>query len=143
MGQIKLVTSTIIIALFTLAIISFAVNFGLDNGTSINLQDDPDFPSTKNNVNDEIDDFYLNINISSDAMAQSTIASQSEATEGGTAFKVSTRNSVSVATKVVKSSFQKIFGSDSQFSILYTAIISILGMMVLLYLYKSWRGNPD
>lgn len=145
MGQIKFITSIILIGLFVIALITFAINFGYDNDTSINLANDSDFVSIRNSIEGNVSTtFYSDVNISSDAMYESTISTQTEATEGGTSFKVGPATALVVVKDVVKAGFTKIFGSDSGFGILLTALGAILGYISIMYIYKAWAGrNPD
>jgi len=144
MGQIQFITSLVLIGLFTIALVSFAINFAEDNGTTISLEDDSDYPSIKDNIEADIDVFYSNANTSSEAMYKSTISSQTEATEGGTAFKVGPSTALSMVQKSIRTAYTKIFGSDSGFGIFLTAFLSLLGFISVLYIYKAWAGrNPD
>lgn len=145
MGQIKFITNLVLIGLFVIAIITFAVNFGYDNDTSINLANDSDFISVQSSLEGNISTtFYSDVNISSDAMHESTISTQTEATEGGTSFKVGAGTALGIAKDAITIGFTKIFGSDSGFGIFLTALGAILGYMSIMYIYKAWAGrNPD
>jgi len=145
MGQIKFITSIILIGLFSIAIVTFAINFGYDNDTSINLADDSDFVGIRDSVEGNVSTtFFSDVNISSEAMYESTISTQTEATEGGTSFKVGPGTALIVAKDVTKAGFTKIFGSDSGFRIFFTALGALLGYISIMYIYKAWAGrNPD
>lgn len=143
MGLIKTTTNFLLLMLFTVAIITFAINFGYDNDTSINLDDDSDFSGLKTNIEEETTTFYSNINTSSQAMAESTISTQTEATEGGTSFKTIPLVIYRQLRNVVSAPFAKIFGSGSGFGILLTILIGIIFLTVAMYIYKAWKGNPD
>lgn len=145
MGQIKFITSIILIGLFVISIVTFAINFGYDNDTSINLANDSDFINIQNSVKGNVSTtFFSDVNISSEAMYESTISTQIEATEGGTPFKVGPGTALTVVKDVTKAGFTKIFGSDSGFGILFTALGAVLGYISIMYIYKAWAGrNPD
>jgi hypothetical protein len=49
-----------------------------------------------------------------------------------------------MAKKSITTAWEKVFGSDSGFGIVFTALISLIGFIVGLYAYKAWVGrNPD
>jgi len=144
MSFIKFTTSTVLIALFAIALITFAANFANDNQASINIGDDSDFSNMNTGMKSDMNTFYSSANTSTDAFSKSTISSQTEASEGGTQFKVTPTNSLSMATRAINGGFKKIFGSDSGFGILFTALIALLGIIAFAYAYKAWVGrNPD
>ncbi len=145
MGQIKFITNIILIGLFVIAIITFAINFGYDNDTSVNLANDSDFINIRTNVKGNISTtFYSDVDTSSEAMYKSTISTQTEATEGGTSFKVGPATALTVVKDTTKAGFTKIFGSDSGFGLLLTTLGAILGYISIMYIYKAWAGrNPD
>ena len=144
MGFIKYTTSIMMIALFCIALITFSVNFAIDNDSTVSLADDEDFSSIKSGLESDVDVFYENVNTSNNAFQKSTISSQTEASEGGTQFKVTPGTSLSMGKRGIAAGWTKIFGSDSGFGVIFTALISILGFIMLLYGYKAWVGrNPD
>jgi len=141
MGQISFVTNMIMAALFCIAIVGFAINFGYDNNSSVNIAQDPDMPQLKSDIQTKVELFYYDANTSSDAMQKSTISTQTESTEGGTSFKVTPANALGTAGKLVTMGYKKIFGSDSGFGIFLTALIAILGFMSALYIWKAWKAG--
>jgi len=142
MGLAKLTITMMMCALFGIAIITWVANVGIDNGTNIRLGQDEDFDDISSDLNDDIEQFYSDANVSSDAFQKSTISSQTEASEGGTQFKVTPGTSLSMFKKTLSSGFEKIFGSDSEFGILFTALIGVLAFLIFLYAMSAWRGNP-
>ncbi len=144
MGQIKFITSLVLIGLFALAITTYAINFAVDNNSNISLSDDTDFPNMRGEIEGNITVFYSDANTSSGAMYESTISTQTDATEGGTSFKVGPATALKFSYSIINTGWKKIFGSDSGFGIFLTALISILSFISILYLYKAWAGrNPD
>lgn len=143
MGQIKFIVSLMIFGLFTISILTFAILFGLDNEAGINIGDDATFSNMQIEMKSNVTQFYTDVETGSDAMYQSTISSQTDSTEGGTAFKVTPSSALFLATSGFKSAFTQIFGSDSNFGIFITALISILGLVSFLYIWKTWKGQPD
>lgn len=144
MGQIKFTISLILIALFSIAVIGFATNFGVDNNARVQIANDSIHSSIKDSSEGDINIFYGDMNTSMEAMYKSTISSQTEATEGGTSFKVGVGNALSMAKETTTTAFHHIFGEDSGFGVFLTAFISVLGFISIMYIYKTWAGrNPD
>ena len=144
MGFIRYTVALVIISLFAIAITTFAINFSSDNDASISISDDNSFSNTSDELNSDIEVFYEGVNTSNSAFIKSTISSQTEASEGGTQFKVTPSTSMSMAKKSITTAWEKVFGSDSGFGIVFTALISLIGFIVGLYAYKAWVGrNPD
>ena len=143
MGQIKLTNSLVMVALFTLAIVVFATNFGLDNGTSIVLSNDSDYASIDDSLIEDIQTANVNSNTSLNTLLSTTQDSGDQSASSGGQFKVSALTSLRTANRMVSIGYKKIFGEDSGFGIFLTALISMLGWMIGLYAWKAWRGNPD
>ena len=143
MGQIKLTTNIILTLLFSLAIIFFAMNFAIDNESDLSLADDDQFISIKNNLIDEASSFKTSTNSSSSDLMKSTIESGDETTRTGGQFKVTFTNMIGVIEFVIGGSFKKIFGQDTTFGIFLTTFSSVIVFIFGLYIWKSWRGNPD
>ena len=142
MGQIKFLTSLVLISLFVVAMLTFAINFASDNSASISLADDSDYPGIQSNLEDNVETFYSDMGTATNATYQSTISSQTEATEGGTAFKVGPGTALLMAKNSITAGYTKLFGPE--FGIFLTAFLSLLGLISLLYIYKTWAGrNPD
>lgn len=141
MSFIKFTVSTVLIALFSIALITFAANFAEDNQASISIADDPDLSGLSTGMQNDINDFYVSANTSADAFGKSTISSQTEASEGGTQYKVTPTNSLSMARRSINAGFKKIFGTDSGFGIVFTALVATLGLIAAAYSYKAWVGR--
>ena len=57
MGQIKLTISLVLIGLFSIAIITFAMNFANDNDAAINLANDPELLSLSVDTDSSVSGF--------------------------------------------------------------------------------------
>ena len=142
MGQIQLWGSILMIGLFAFALISFGMNFGADNNAPINIANDPEISK----LYDQTDGNLSAFGDASEGQYESII--ETTTTSGGTAptsgpFAVTTPSSISVVKNVLKTGYIKIFGTGSGFGIFLTTLISFLGFMMGLYIYKTLRGFPD
>jgi len=143
MGLIKTTTVFMLISLFVIALVTFAVNFGLDNDAGINLGDDSSYESLAGDLEEETDTFFTYSGDSLDAYQESTISSQTEASEGGTQFKVTTSNSLDMVKKGISAAWYNIFRGDD-FEVVLYALLGLLTFILAAYAYKAWVGrNPD
>ena len=141
MGQIKFISGLLMASLFAIALIGFAVNFANDNFSPVNIASDSELTGVKGSMEGDMQQFYLDSNTSSGAMYESTISTQTEATEGGTSFKVGPTTALTTGNRVLSTGFKKIFGSDGSFSIFLTALIGMLGLIAALFIWKAWKGG--
>jgi hypothetical protein len=143
MGQIKFLSGIFMTSLFAIAIVTFAVNFGIDNNSAIVLSDDDDYIQLQTNLTGDVQTFNINANTSSDTIMSTTQESGDLSASSGGQFKVGTGTGISTVTKVIKIGFNKIFGDDETFGIVFTMLISLLVFISGLYIWKAWKGNPD
>jgi len=141
MGQIKFMSSLVLIGLFVIAILSFGINFGSENDTRVNIDSAGNYSGIKTSLESDVEVAYDDTNTSVGALMKSTISSQTDATEGGTAFKVGPFTTVRFVSTAMKSAYQSIFGSE--FGVLITAFFTLIGIIMGFYIWKTWKGNPD
>lgn len=143
MGQVKLITSIVMSALFVLAIVVFSIQFGADNNSGILLGDDPEYSEIQTDIVGDIRQFNSDANTSSNTILSTTQEAGDQSASSGGQFKVTATTAVALVTTFLTVSFSKIFGNDTGFGIFLTAIVSILLWVIGLYIWKSWKGNPD
>lgn len=146
MGLVKLIGSFILIAIFAIAITSYAVNFGEDNNTSMNLSEDSDMSSIKNLIESNLVDFKGQSNSSSSSFQKSKIESGDDNVATGGFFKTIT-GPIEAVKSTLSLGNKKIFGSEqgnSQFGIILTVFSSFLVVLWILLIWKTWAGkNPE
>lgn len=141
MGQIKFVGALIMTALFSLALITVTTQFADENDASFSV--DEDFTTKKDNIDGHLTVWHSDSNKSSKSFTESEIQTQETFKTGGQ-FKGGAVSSVGTVKEVLKLSFNEIFGEDSDFSPIFTALISFLTIVSMMYIYKTWVGrNPD
>ena len=143
MGQIKLISGMIMAALFTLSIVIFAAQFGVDNDASVMLTDDSDYDGLNDTIIGEIRDINEDANSSVNTLMGTTQDLGDQSATSGGQFKVTVSTVMGILTTQLGVGFAKIFGEDTGFGILLTAITSLLLWMIGLYVWKTWKGNPD
>lgn len=142
MGQIQLITSLILIGLFSVAVIGFGLGFANDNNAPVSIANDPEITRLYDQTGGNLSGF----DSSSEGQYQSII--QTTTTSGGTAptsgpFAVTPFNAIGVAKNIMKIGYVKIFGTGSGFGIFLTTFIGLIVFMLGLYVYKTLRGAPD
>jgi len=143
MGQIQLITSLILIGLFTVAILSFAVNFATDNDAVISLSDDAEISSLISDTETNLEQFEEDSEDTYTSIVETTIESGSGVAPSTGSFAITPLNSLSIAKNIMKVGYVKIFGTGTGFGVFLTSLISLLVFMIGLYLYKTLRGFPD
>jgi hypothetical protein len=141
MGQLKLLGTFILIGLFSIAIIGFAVNFAIDNEATIDISDDDYITDSETSIKGDLSSLRGDSEDTYSSLLETTI--EGEVAPSIAPFSITSSNSLGVAKKVLKMSYFKIFGSDTGFNVFYYSLISFLTTMLVLFAYKTLRGNPD
>lgn len=142
-GQIQLTIALIMITLFSIAIISYAVNFANDNNSVVDIRDDPEMSSLSTNAEGNLTGFNTASESQYQSIIETTIAPGSDSAQSVGPFAVTPSNAVGTTSNIIKVGYLKIFGTGEGFGIFLTALISIIVFMIGLYLYKTLRGLPD
>jgi hypothetical protein len=142
MGLINYSLGLLLTGLFAFALINFAVYFAIDNSANISISNDTDYSRIKSEINSNISDFKTASDTSLEAFAKSTLSSDSDATEGGTQFKATPYSSLSLVKTVVTASWNKLFGNDANFKILFTALFASFTFVIGFLAWKAWKGSP-
>lgn len=142
MGQIKLTISLVMIGLFTIAILGFAINFAIDNDASISINQDSEvsdlYSKSQGNISgfsDDSEDTYQSI-------LETTIEEGGSTAPSTAPFALTTRNALGTTKNIVQVGYQKIFGTGAGFGIFITTFIGLLTVIFGLYIYKTLKGNP-
>lgn len=143
MGQAQLIISLIAISLFAIAIISFAVNFAIDNDAPISIADDSELSSLNTEMNSNVSSFSSDSESQYKSIIESTIDSSSGTTQSTGPFAITPISSIGVFKNILEVGYIKIFGSGSGFGIFFTTLVGIIVFLMGLFIYKTLRGIPD
>jgi hypothetical protein len=142
MGQLKLITSLVLIGLFTLAVIGFAINFAEDNDVPANLRigNDADVIRLKAGVtgnvssaSNDANDTYYSI--------KGTEITTADTSPTASAFVLTPLSAVSVVRTILQVAYVRIFGSDQNFAIFITSFIALLTLAIALFVWQTWKGG--
>ena len=144
MGEIKFITGLVMIALFSVAIISYAFGFASDNNAPINLENESKFTTINQETKDDVTKFSVaDANSSSITFFKSSLESGDEAMSSGAAFKLGI-SLISTVKTILSATKTYIFGGSNTFGIFLSAISGLLLFIGIRYIYKTWVGkNPD
>lgn len=141
MGEIKFVGALLMTALFSIAMMSFAINFADENNASYSLEED--FNSTLQNSQGSLTVFHGNVSESSDAFATSELGIIDAFKTGGV-FKKGGVSAIASTKNMLKEGYIKLFGTNNNFAIFLNTLFAFLSFVLIRYVYKSWVGrNPD
>ena len=144
-SQIELTVSLIMIALFTLAIVGFTINFAIDNDAEVSVLDDPDerLDSLYTTGEGNLDTFRTEGEDTYQSILDTTVEPGSDVVQSAAPFAVTPKNIISVFGSIITVPKDVIFGgSGSPFSFIFTTLIVVITFIFGLYLYKTLRGNP-
>jgi hypothetical protein len=143
MSQIQWTISLVMIGLFTIAIIGFAINFAADNDSPVSLSDDPDISNLYDDSGENVVGFDTSSEDTYTSILNSSIT-ESGSTTGGGQFALTATNTVGVVKNILKVGYTKIFGTSSGFGIFITTFLGLIVFITVLLIWKTWAGRmPD
>ena len=144
MSQIQWTISLVLIGLFTIAIIGFAVNFAADNDAAFSLADDPELSALSKYIRDNTSEFNVQSANTYTSILNSSITGAGSTTQTGGQFTLTATNSVGVVENILRVGFTKIFGGSSGFGIFITTFLGLIVFITVLLIWKTWAGKiPD
>lgn len=142
MGTIKYVGALLMISLFAIAVVTYAINFASDNNSAITLADDSNYSYLQTGLNSESDNFRVDVDRSSGSLQNATLVSGADTLRTGASVKGLSKSSVTGFKLVLNTLKVKLFGNE--FGIVFTTLISFIVFVGILYIIKLWLGkNPD
>lgn len=139
-SQINLTISLVMLALFTTAIISFAIGFAEDNNAEVDISKDPAISNL--NIASNLDTFKDDSEDTYSSISDSTIEPGSDVIKSTGSFTITWKNVFGVTKNIVDVGYKKIFGSGGGFGVFFTTLIGMIIFIYALYLIKTWKGNP-
>jgi len=146
MGEIKFIGALLMASLFAIAIMSYVLNFGIDNNAVVNLIDEPLISNLNTTIGTSVGSsgWTESINESAEGFSKSTIKSGDQVMEGGGQFKGNLFDLIDSVKLIFDLVRDKIFGGSTALGIILTALSGFLIYTGIRYIYKTWVGkNPD
>jgi len=141
-STITLTISLVFIALFSIAIISFAISFAGDNDAVVSIVDDPELSALSIDTESGMSDFKDDSEGTFSSIIDTTIEPGSDVAQSTGPFALTTSNIMNVTTNIIYLPYKKIFGSGSGFGIFFTTFVAFLLFIAGLLIYKTLIGNP-
>lgn len=141
-GQINLTLSIVMIALFSIAIIGFCVGFANDNDAYMSVADDPNVSSLQTNLKVGTDTFKDDSSGTVTSLLESTVEPGSDVIQSTGPFAITASNLMGTLTNVVFLPYHTIFGTGVGFGIFFTTLGVFISFMFILFIIKTWKGNP-
>ena len=144
MGLIRLTSALLFAVLFAIAIISYVANFGTDNNSAVNLNQDAELPSLSAGLKENVSVFVTDINDSSLSFFKSEITENADNVKTGGSFKTGVGSFKGMFFSILKVIQLKIFGNDTSFSVIFSMASAFMVFIIGLYVWKTWKGgDPD
>ena len=143
MGQKDFVISIMVIGMFAVAIMGFALQFGIDNSSVVRITDDPELNNLKIVTTNNISGMRSSSEESYTSIVQSSITSGDNIESGGT-FALTITKVIPTLYGILSVAKLKIFGDGLGFQIFFSGFITIIGFLGVMAFAKMWLGrNPD
>lgn len=142
-SQITLTISIVMIVLFSIAIFGFSIGFANDNNAAISIADDPDALTVYNNQGSNMSGFKTEVEETSQSILETTVGEGSDVVPSAAPFALTRGSLTSSLKNIGLLPIKVIFGGlGSPFGIFFTTFFSIIILLFILYVIKTWRGNP-
>ena len=141
MGHLQFIGSLVLIGLFIFAIGGFAVNFGNDNNSAVNLANDAELTGLKSQMQGNMSELRSQSEGTYKSILETQIPSGGDNPSNVAPFSII--NPLGVITYTLKVAYIRIFGTGKGFGYFITAIISFLTVSLIYFAYKTLRGIPD
>ena len=141
-STITMITSLVMIILFTVAIIGFSIGFASDNDADIKINDDTNISLLYSGSGTSMGTFSDDTNDTYSSIVDSKIETGSDAIKSPASFTLTWKNLFTTFGVIMNVIFVVVFGGNPAFAIFTTALVAVLGFMFALYIIKAWRGSP-
>jgi len=143
-SQITLTISVIMVVLFSTAIIGFAINFADDTDASMSISDSSEVSSIYYTTGTGNITAFKDQTVNTyGSLLNTTVEPGSDVIPSSAPFSLISGSFLGSIKNVVTIPIVYIFGGwTSDFAIFFTAFLTIVSFMFILYVVKSWKGNP-
>jgi len=142
MGIKGLSIGFVMIALFTIAILGFAMQFATDNDAAVSIADDSDLVSLYNSGDSYMDDFANASEDTYSSILDTTVEPGSDVIQSAAPFAITPTSMLGTVNNILSVGFSKIFGNE--FGIFLTTFYAMMVLIIGYFIVKLWKGgNPD
>jgi len=144
MGGIEnLVKNNIMIVVFVICIVTFAVSFAINNDSDVSIASDSRFTSLNSSLQGDVNQYKDDANTSYNILLKTSLSSgDQEISGGGGQFKVGPYSSMKMSITSLKTGFNALLGPE--FNFILIAFTSLMVFLIGYYIIKLWLGkSPD
>lgn len=142
-SQTSLTISIVMVALFTLAIMGFAIIFATDNDASMSIADSSEVSAIYSSQSGNLSSFKTESESTFTSILDTTVEPGSNVIPSSAPFSLTSGSLLGTAKNVITLPITYIFGGwSSPFAIFFTTLLSIVSLLFILYIIKTWKGNP-
>ena len=140
----SMITSIVMIILFTIALLGFSIGFANDNDASLSIADDDNFSilSMNSSTRGGLGDFSSNTSSTYDSIINTTVEPGSDVIRSPAVFTLTWGSLFSTLGNILTVGYMVLFGGGATFGIFITTFLALIGLLFTLYIIKAWRGNP-
>lgn len=143
MGLLNTGSSILLIAIFSLAIITFAISFAQNNTTSISIADDSQMSGIYTNMSGSLQNTSSASQSQSTSLVNTTIQEGSDYPKSLGAFTITGSDYYQVFLNIVPVGMKRIFGDNAFINYVVTGVLGFAVVALALYAWKASRGLPD
>lgn len=144
MGDIKFASSIVLIVLFTIAVLGYAVNFADENDSAVKLTDDETMSGLSGLLQEDLDLLGTNVNESAKGFNDEKVETGDDMMRTGGQFKLGVSSMVKSMSTIFSAIKTKIFGGSTALGVFLSALAFMLTYISIRYIWKTWKGgNPD
>jgi len=140
MGMESTLKNSVFIAIFVIAIITFTINFAIDNDSDITLANDTRYSSLSSDLQTNINTLENDSKTSNEILQKTSLAAGDQEIAGsGGQFKVGPYSAINMTINSFTTSFKTIFGPEFYF--IFVAFVSLMTLLIGYYVIKAWLGK--
>ena len=140
MGMETTLKSSVMITIFVIAIVTFAVQFAIDNDSDISLADDSRFTGLNSTLRANISNLKSDAEGSQEVLLKTSLASgDAEISGSGGQFKIGPFTAMVMTVSSLTGGFNAIFGPE--FSFILVLFVALMTFLIGYYVIKAWLGR--
>ena len=142
-SQTELTISITMIVLFSVAIIGFSIGFAIDNKADMSVADDPSVLSVYTTQKNSMTQLKQDTEDTHQSILDTTVEPGSDVVPSAAPFAITISGLTRALKNIITLPVKYIFGGyGSPFGIFFTTLIAVIALLFILYLIKTWKGNP-
>lgn len=140
MGMEGTLKSSVMITIFVIAIVTFAVQFAIDNDSDISLGNDNRFTSLNSTLRANVTNMKADADVSQEVLMKTSLASgDAEISGSGGQFKIGPFGAMAMTVSSLTAGFNLIFGSE--FNFILVMFVALFTFLIGYYVIKAWLGR--